>query len=123
MRLAAGGAVAMHDRPGIGINFVSDVSAQAASVEHGASRDFRLQIRKGAKLPPFIATCLDDRSPSERNLEPAPSWLDPSVPADLFRGSRVAPIFRGARVGRFLCRSGQVRGLEWTANETVSRAS
>jgi len=35
--LAARGAVAMHDRPGIGIDFVSHVSAQAASVEHGCS--------------------------------------------------------------------------------------
>src|SRR5258708_35160761 len=37
MRLAAGGAVAMNNRPGIGIDFVSHVSAQTASVEHGAS--------------------------------------------------------------------------------------
>src|SRR6185295_12578531 len=38
MRLAAGAAVAMNDRSGIGIDFVRHASAQAVSSKHGASR-------------------------------------------------------------------------------------
>src|SRR3954469_3709071 len=37
MRLAAGAAVAMHDRSGIGSDFVGHASAQAGSSEHGDS--------------------------------------------------------------------------------------
>ena len=37
MGLAAGAAVAMNDRPGIRIGFVSHASAQAASSQHGIS--------------------------------------------------------------------------------------
>jgi hypothetical protein len=38
MRLAAGAAMAMNDRPGIGIDFVRHASAQAVSSQHGGSR-------------------------------------------------------------------------------------
>jgi hypothetical protein len=51
--------VAMHDRAWIGIDFVSHASAQAASSQHGVSREIRLRasllatnakrLRKGAK--------------------------------------------------------------------------
>jgi hypothetical protein len=37
MCLAAGAAVAMNERSGIGVDFVSHASAQAASSQHGAS--------------------------------------------------------------------------------------
>jgi hypothetical protein len=38
MCLAAGAAMAMNDRPGIGIDFVRHASAEAVSSKHGASR-------------------------------------------------------------------------------------
>jgi hypothetical protein len=38
MRLAAGAAVAVNDRPELGVNFVRHASAQAISSQHGASR-------------------------------------------------------------------------------------
>src|SRR6185295_14751615 len=43
MRLAAGAAVAMNDRSGIGIDFVRHASAQAVSSKHGVSYQIRFQ--------------------------------------------------------------------------------